>query len=303
MALFEPLKPLFHALGMKPAPLPYVTAHTECHRYIVDNNQTYIQFVQKCNFLPHVPNYTYFMIIGFITCHILEAIVRLLSSNLSIYKNLNEEDRIRYPNKIVSYIHAVESTVISIITLLNEPQTWDNAGSWADSFAPVLGFSVGYFIYDLVFFFRMRIVLSNIAMVIHHLVCVTSVTYCVNYRIGAVYNIALLFTEITTPLYHHRWFFLKLGMADTMIYKVNGAMFWILFFFCRVVWCFLQNVHLWWVSDKFEIFPWFIRGPIIVPSLLFLLNTFWFVQITMIVLSGGNNAKKVTHTKKNKKID
>jgi hypothetical protein len=175
---------------------------------------------------------------------------------------------------------------------MTETQTWSNAGSWADSFAPVLGLSVGYFVYDFLFFIRMRIVKTNIAMVIHHLLCILAMTYCVNYRIGTIYNVALLFTEITTPLYHHRWFFLKLGMADTTLYKINGAAFWILFFFCRVVWCFLQNVHLWWVSDKFSIYPWSIRGPIIVPSLLFVLNLFWFVQITMIVLSSTKKKPK-----------
>ncbi|KAL0477745.1 hypothetical protein AKO1_013394 [Acrasis kona] len=221
---------LFESLGMTACPEHFIE-DAACHFHIVNNNLTYIDFVKTCNYMNRTPEYLYCLLISFVICHILEKLALYLGKNLNIYKSLNEDDRIRYPNKIVSYLHAIISTALAVWSLLKSTDVWAfGAGGFHWTFPGVLGISVGYFIYDLLFFFRMKIAGQNVAMVVHHILCIVAMTYNVNYRIGLIYNIALLFTEVTTPLYHHRWFFLKLGMGDSLAYKINGLLFWILFF-------------------------------------------------------------------------
>lgn len=187
---------------------------------------------------------------------------------------------------MVSYLHAWVSTVLTIHAMFQEPHTWGDAcHSYAPRYELILGLSSGYFIYDLLYFFRHKKVFgNNTSMLIHHMVCVCGILYCVTYRIGLFYNMCLLFTEITTIFLHQQWFMSVLGLKNGRLYQANGLIFWVLFFFCRVVWCFFQNVHLIMLRYQYKHAPVTYRAPIIAPYLLFLLNTYWFVLITIKVL-------------------
>ncbi|EFC44556.1 predicted protein [Naegleria gruberi] len=196
------------------------------------------------------------------------------------------EDKIRFYNKVISYIHAWFSTSAAIYALINEPTTWYDAGhGWSISYEVVLAISVGYFINDLIFGFRFpKAFPDNTSMVIHHLVCIMGILYCLNFRIGVLYCVTLLITEITTPFLQHRWFFTFLHYEGTVWFKLNGVLFWLMFLICRVIWCFIQNVHIFYFADQYNFSPYHQRVPIVIPSLLFLLNVFWFMIITKIVI-------------------
>ena len=202
----------------------------------------------------------------------------------------------------MSYIHAWISTILVVHALWNEPHTWrDACHAYAPRYEIVLGVSVGYFIFDLLFFIRNRKVFGdNTAMVVHHLVCIVAITYCIAYRVGLFYNMCLLFTEITTILLHQQWFLSTIGYKNGKLYQLNGLLFWIGFFFCRVVWCFLQNVHLYYYQDQFAHAPYIFRAPIITPSLLFLLNLYWFILISKRVLKHGTKSPNTADNSKSK---
>jgi hypothetical protein len=195
-------------------------------------------------------------------------------------------------NRIVSYIHAWLSTIVAIHAVLVESHTWSDAKhGYAPRYELVLAISVGYFIFDLMYFLRNKKVFGdNTSMVIHHLVCILSVLFCVVYRVGVFYNVTLLMTEVTTILLHQQWFLTVCGKKNGTLYQANGLLFWVLFFFCRVVWCFLHNVHLYHYNYQFEQYSYLHRIPIVVPSILFLLNLYWFILITKRVLSHGGKS-------------
>ncbi|KAL9645934.1 hypothetical protein ABK040_001042 [Willaertia magna] len=291
-----------------------------------------VDYHVNCVFLLDTPipyNVLFVAFISFLACHLVELIMKSISDNLifpifikkqlkllsekpeNVNKKASEdeiltkEDKIRFYNKIISYLHAWVSTIAAIYVLATEPTTWFDAGhGWTVSFEVVLGISIGYFCFDLLFSLRYVKALGiEVSMIIHHLVCIVGILYCLNFRVGVLYCITLLITEITTPFFQHRWFLSFFHMNDSILFKINGILFWLMFFFCRVVWCFIQNVHIFYLADQYNFSPYFQRFPIIIPSLLFLLNVFWFMIITKIVvrmikkvLCGIDDKKKSDNT-------
>jgi len=263
------------------------TSHFTCYQ-----GRSMPQYLANCSTLHETGVYWPVVIVSFIICHMFEYVVRVLSYRTSVWKSLDPVESVRWHNKVVSYVHAWISTILVVHALLMEPHTWrDACHAYAPRYELVLAISVGYFLFDLFFFLRNRRVFGdNTSMVVHHLVCIIAITYCVAYRVGLFYNMCLLFTEVTTIFFHQQWFLSAIGYKNGKLYQLNGLLFWILFFFCRVVWCFLQNVHLYVFSYQFEFAPYIFRAPIVTPSILFFLNLYWFIIITKRVVQHGGKS-------------
>ncbi|KAF0980695.1 hypothetical protein FDP41_013178 [Naegleria fowleri] len=285
----------------------------EYWKYCYFHSPTFIEYNTQCTFLTTTPmpyNVLFIAACSFVFCYLFEQIVKLICYKFVFVAleqrikklgkpEINENHKIAFYNKVISYTHAWFSTIAAIYVLVNEPTTWgDAAHGWVISYEVVLGISVGYFVHDLIFttFRYPQAFPDNTSMIIHHLVCILGILYCLNFRIGVLYCITLLITEITTPFLQHRWFMEFLHYEKTIWFKLNGVLFWLMFLVCRVIWCFVQNVHIFYHADQYNFSPYHQRVPIILPSLLFLLNLFWFMIITKIVVKMAINFFKGSKT-------
>lgn len=273
-------------LGFQSAPLPF----HECA--LATDGPAH--FYKTCNFMTFdLVNIAFY---SFIACHLLERLVRLPSSLLSsTYRSFkNEVDRFDWSNRVVALVHAVLSSVLAMFCLLNEPQTWSDAASgYTESYVRVLMISIGYFCYDLLVLVRYYALTGKLdmPMLAHHIICILGINYCVNYRTGLLYCIQLLFTEATTPFLHIRWYLLKMGMGDSLLLRINSIIFYIAFFIFRVLWCFASNVHMYVYRENIAGYPWYLYAPIVLPGVLFVLNTYWFVLITARLTTGSGEGR------------
>jgi hypothetical protein len=98
--------------------------------------------------------------------------------------------------------------VYGIYGLVTSPEAFnDPVSGWSPHFERALAVSVGYFIFDiLLMLVRYPDVFKGSgAMVAHHSVCIYIITYCMNYRVGIMYGLVALMTEVTTVFYNIRY--------------------------------------------------------------------------------------------------
>lgn len=255
-------------------------------------DKTILEFWEKCNFVQFD---LYYVLVGsLVFFQVMEFLVKKFSEGFKSYKACDEADKLRWCNKTISALHAILSSAGSITVLAMESQTWENPPSgYSPRFLPVLFMSVGYFIYDLISYLRQYIATGakpQTSMLVHHIICVVAIQYCVAYRIGLLYCMTLLAMEITTPLLQATWMLKKAGLGNSVIFKINGIAFIVSFFIFRVVWSILQIVHLYVYRITYMVLPWWFSIPITVPGLLCVLNCYWFVLILRLAIKGDQPA-------------
>merc|ERR1712087_418386 len=91
-------------------------------------------------------------------------------------------------------------------------------------------FSSGYFLWDTIFCLYYRLW----PFLIHGVACLFCFSNAL-YPLFHYYGCAFLSYELSTPFYHMRWFLLKTGKENSIIYKLITAAFMIIFFVIRII--------------------------------------------------------------------
>lgn len=284
---------LNNVLGFQSSPYH----HDECKMKVGG----FLEYTRTCNFMTF--ELVNIAIYSFVACHLLERIARFASFYLSeTYRNFKTEvDRFDWSNRVVAFVHAVVSATLALYGLMTEPQTWSDSGSgYAESYVSIVMISIGYFLYDIVVLVRYYAMTKtiDIPIVVHHLICMGGILHCVNYRVGILPCVELLFTEATTPFLHIRWYLMKMNMKESPIFNINNLVFYFAFFICRVLWCIVVNIHLYMTSDSFSHFPIFALTPIFIPAALGILNIYWFSMMTANLLRRRKKASTEETMKK-----
>ncbi len=211
---------------------------------------------------------------------------------LSRFKN--KEDQFACSTKFVSLVHAIVSSLLAFSTLYNNLDLIDQpVFGFSTQYWDTLTLSCGYFVYDFVVYLRLYLLSGTIdsAMIAHHFLCLFGITYSMVYGVGLFSNIALLTTEITTPLLHVRWYLMKLDMEKSSLYKINGLLFALGFLVFRVIGCGLICFHIYYYRYTYSEVYTYVVISIIFPWLLFCLNLFWFRSIGRMVLKALSPSK------------
>jgi len=143
-----------------------------------------------------------------------------------------------------------------------------------------LNFSVGYFLSDIIMF-MFYFPHGTLAMNIHHVCALTSVTISGFTGLGHVYVLMVMSTEVTTPLVNARWLLEKAGLKQHKLYIINGLTMMVMWFFDRIVFlAFYFFPLLYRHKEELVLLNSLYRVLLLaIPPLLTLLNMFWFVKI------------------------
>ena len=107
-------------------------------------------------------------------------------------------------NTLLSFIHALVSSVLLIIAVLRAPEMFDDPLSHSNHFNyALIGLSVGYFIYDLVDCLR-NSTTSMPAILAHHVVVITFFAHILLYTRNLGYGLHALSLEMNSVFLHGR---------------------------------------------------------------------------------------------------
>eukprot|EP01025_Chloroclados_australasicus_P051933 TRINITY_DN6048_c0_g1_i4.p2 TRINITY_DN6048_c0_g1~~TRINITY_DN6048_c0_g1_i4.p2 ORF type:complete len:255 (-),score=9.21 TRINITY_DN6048_c0_g1_i4:931-1695(-) len=142
----------------------------------------------------------------------------------------------------------------------------------------IMGHSLGFFIVDS--FFVAVHGIGGRLMLVHHAAAVTCVLLGIYCRQVHYYIMLMLATEITTPFIQARWLMAKSDMKTSPLYIFNGLTIFVLWIIGRLL---LFPYFYWSIYNH-----WYQMGVVHpacrmlvvgVPTLLFVLNIFWFTKI------------------------
>ena len=118
--------------------------------------------------------------------------------------------------------------------------------------------------------------LGGLDMLAHHVGFIACAGLSIHYRMYALGFAWLIVGEGSTPFLSLRWFFRTLGWGETLIAKLNGVLFVLLFFATRVVVYALGVKHTLMHYKLVDAPLPVARGVLVLIVLGFLLNLMWF---------------------------
>lgn len=202
------------------------------------------------------------------------------------YYSLSRLQRIEWDNRVISTVHAIFITTMSLYLVFISDLFADNqhAGivilrkSTLSTFA--LGVSLGYFLADLGMIFWVYPSLGGKEYVVHHLLSAASLAYAMLTGEGQFYTFIVLMSETTTPGINLRWYLDTAGMKRSRLYLVNGVMMFFAWLIARVLLFIYLFYHLYSHADQLkQIHIYGLVLVCIVPVVLFIMNLIWFVKI------------------------
>ncbi len=159
--------------------------------------------------------------------------------------------------------------------------------------------SLGYFIWDFLFS-AYYIDYAGIGFVIHGLASSYVYYFCLSRKFIVYYGSVFMFFEASTPLLNIHWFINHLPENTITIsknfFKINGILFIIMFFLCRIVWGWYHAINIIIdflnVWDKVNIYQ--VSSVIIPNMILNCLNLYWFIRIIITAKETVSSEKKKT---------
>lgn len=152
--------------------------------------------------------------------------------------------------------------------LRTTPTTWTS-----------VGFSLGYFAADTAMLGLVPAI-SSTPMAVHHIIALLSLGVAIQVGSMHIYLLAVLLTEITTPLVNLRFWLDQARLKHLPLYTANGVAMFLLWGPFRVfnVLPFARHVAANW--QHVAALPWHGLSLIVgVPVLLCALNSIWYVKI------------------------
>lgn len=249
--------------------------------------KTWVEFIAQCANV-NVPYFLGWFAICFVFWALLPFAVRKFLTSSGILSLFPVTDRKAAVVKCASSIHATVSGALAFGMMLSFPEMWGNIPWWWHPLCePVLMSSVGYFVADIVHTKTANDAASPQArqplapIVIHHLACAVGIVYSVVWRIGYPLNLALLSTEVTTPLLHTRWALISSGHARSALFVAATVALWAGFLVFRVASCALQAWYVWHARGQYwGVYPAHVPVPASAIGVLLALNLHWFVALS-----------------------
>ncbi|KAK8950238.1 hypothetical protein KSP40_PGU000004 [Platanthera guangdongensis] len=257
------------------------------------------------------------VLLGVIMCKTVYVITGLISTAyFKGYISLKKSTKIEWKNRGFSTFHAILVAAVSFYLIVLSDLFKE--GSLTGSFVhrksllsdSLLGVSIGYFLTDLGMILWCFPALGGMEYVLHHGCSLYAITLSLITGEAQFYILMVLFSEITTPFVNLRWYLDVYGKKSSMLYFCNGvALFlgWLesstsvpdparraqveaerrpvedvarpraarilLFIF------FFSHMHLHFDQVK-TIFPIGLYSVLSVPSLIAVMNVYWFWKIT-----------------------
>ncbi|XP_062212013.1 uncharacterized protein LOC133913006 [Phragmites australis] len=226
------------------------------------------------------------VLIGIVLCKMAYDFTRLLSSfYFKGYSSLTKIQRIEWNNRGMSSAHAIFIMSVSLYLVastdlfsdhLKGPITFRN--SIISTFA--LGVSVGYFITDLAMIFWLYPSLGGMEYVLHHTLSLVAIAYTMLSGEGQFYTYMVLISETTTPEINLRWFLDTAGLKKSSAYLVNGILMFVVWLVARIFLFMYVFYHIYLhYSQVAQMHAFGYYLTFLVPSVLFVMNTMWFVKI------------------------
>ncbi|KAG8062028.1 hypothetical protein GUJ93_ZPchr0003g18476 [Zizania palustris] len=131
--------------------------------------------------------------------------------------------------------------------------------------------SVGYFISDLAMIFWLYPSLGGLEYILHHILSVVAIAYTMLSGEGQFYTYMILISETTTPEINLRWFLDTAGLKKSNAYLVNGGKDTLVH--VRI----LPHLFPLQSGSADACFGYYLT--FVVPSVLFVMNTLWFMKI------------------------
>lgn len=225
---------------------------------------------------------------GVILCKTVYEITGLISrAYLKGYSSLKKSTKIEWKNRGFSTFHAILVAAVSfyLIVLSDLFKEGTPTGSFvhrksllSDS---LLGVSIGYFLTDLGMILWCFPALGGIEYVLHHGCSLYSITLSLISGQAQFYILMVLFSEITTPFVNLRWYLDVYGKKSSMLYFCNGVALFFGWLAARILLFIFCFAHMYLHFDQVKtIFPIGFYSVLSVPSLIAVMNVYWFWKIT-----------------------
>ncbi|KAK7385641.1 hypothetical protein VNO78_31392 [Psophocarpus tetragonolobus] len=224
---------------------------------------------------------------GIILCVLAYPSTAILSSlAFKGYGKLSSADKIEWNNRGISTFHALFVSSASFYLLIlsdvfnvksHDDVVITRSSTLSDA---ILGISIGYFLTDLAMILWNFPALGGLEYVLHHGLSIGSITLSLLSGQVHIYVLMVLFSESTTPFVNLRWYLDIADLKSSKLYIWNGIA---LFFGWLVARIFLFLFLFYHIGTRFdEVKEFFLFGfytLIMVPSVLAVLNIFWFWKI------------------------
>jgi len=197
---------------------------------------------------------------------------------------LDFETKKQGADRVLATIHGVLTAVLGIsVELFSEPNC--DAPLWWTR-APMLVL-LGYLWTDLFSMLICDVWMGwrniDIPMIFHHIFIITffMLGYAIN--VGIWFGSTLLINELSTPFFTMFWYLIYTDQKDSQAFLLNGGMFVLVFFFCRMLFIpfsFYQLAQLNFCSSSSNP-AWSWARPVMIGgyAALMLLNSLWFQKL------------------------
>ncbi|XP_015931786.1 uncharacterized protein LOC107458088 isoform X1 [Arachis duranensis] len=241
---------------------------------------------------------------GIILCILVYRSSAVLSSLLfnKAYGKLSTIQKIEWNNRGISTFHALFVSFASFYFLIisdifkdgsHEDLIINRSSSLTNT---ALGISVGYFVTDLVMILWHFPALGGLEYVLHHGISMLSILISLLSGQVQVYILMVLFSESTTPSINLRWYLDVGGFKSSKLYIVNGIALFLGWLVARIFLFMFFFYHMWIHFDEVkEVNALCYYFMFVVPSVLTMMNIFWFWKIAKGMVKTITKAK---HTKR-----
>ncbi|KAK6923624.1 TRAM/LAG1/CLN8 homology domain [Dillenia turbinata] len=202
------------------------------------------------------------------------------------YSNLTKAVKVEWNNRGFSTFHALFVAIASFYLLVISDQFVEdptrglivNRTSLLSN--RVMGISIGYFLSDLAMIIWCYPALGGLEYVLHHGLSMFSIILSLVSGQAQMYILIVLSSESTTPFVNLRWYLDVAGKKGSKLYVWNGIALFLGWLVARILLFIYFFAHMFVHFDQVkQVFPLGFYGLFVVPSVLTVMNVFWFWKI------------------------
>ncbi|XP_045824116.1 TLC domain-containing protein 4-B isoform X1 [Trifolium pratense] len=235
---------------------------------------------------------------GIIFSLIVYRFTAIFSSRFAGYRKLTGAVKVEWNNRGFSTFHALFAAFTSLYLLIlsdlfkdgsQEKLVVNRSSAFSNS---VLSFSTGYFLTDLAFVIWNFPALGGLEYVLHHGLSLFSIIQSLLIGQAQIYILMVLFTESTTPFVNLRWYLDTAGLKSSKLYIWNGIALFFGWLVARIFLFIFLFTHMWTHFDEVkQVVPLGFYSLLVVPSVLAVMNLFWFWKIAKGMVKTISKAK------------
>ncbi|KAM0950608.1 putative TRAM/LAG1/CLN8 domain-containing protein [Dioscorea sansibarensis] len=202
------------------------------------------------------------------------------------YNGLSKAHQTEWNNRGFSTFHAILAAAVSFYLLVVSDLFKDNfldvpmIGRKSVVSDAMFGVSIGYFLSDLAMILWLYPALGGKEYILHHGLSLYSIFLSLLSGKAQAYILMVLFSEITTPFVNLRWYLDVAGQKNSMLYLYNGIALFFGWLAARILFFIYLFTHMYLHFDQVKsIFPLGFYSLLTAPSLLAMMNLFWFWKI------------------------